>query len=1107
MRLNWMYLLLGLPAITNLAGAAEIAYTLPADGRVSLAVYDAAGRQVRTLLQAEPQKAGRRTLGWDGLDREGRPLPAGRYTWKLLHGAAVQAEYLLSLGTSVGIHHWPGQHGGPDMLALDGDSIIVGGTPEGSPLLAKIKLDGEYQWAAPNPEATGSGDIACDGGRLYCLLASSHVHVYSTADGQHVKLANGRGSYEPTVSLAKLDPISPTRDKTRTIELPVPVAEGSYLLRIKAGPATAANPLLSVTVQGQWTGFPGGRPGEFRTMLLPEVYRWPAPARAKDGKLAVKFECHDKSPDATWSVPEIELVAPASRIDARDGAVAVLFGSGETVAWIDPQQGTILFQAKVPGARDLALRSAEEVLVAAGNQVVKLRRGDSRGVVVIDGLDAAGRLNVDRATGCLWLAEGGQSQQVKCFDRDFKLQQTFGRKGGRRPGLYKPEDFLAVADIVGDGRGGFVVVESQSAPRRTAHFDAQGKLLHEWYGGQQFYTFAVPEPDNPNLVWMDSQWNWLMQVEVDYAHRSWKVRACYEWNRELDPLIFRTGKMAGRMYPFRADLTGRPGKGDSPHLPERPEGCFAQMGTVPFSRTQNYVWFQGSGLVMRVDEPAGRMMPVACLSRMIPNQFWNWHEVPPEQYPQAFKDALTARGKDYRKRDDVKGYLGFGWADANGDGVVQSDELRLLPPEVHKNGHGFHGGPPCLWIDGQMRIYAAQPHKDRPAYEVRSPLGRTACGAPIWDWASKTEPGPVIGFRGSSFLRPDASGCLYQVLGGGGDGFAAGLDSFHSHGAGWPGTLADRTAVVKYNAQGDVLWQAGNHAARWDAPAGQTHNPTSIAGFVKGCVGVCDYFIQPCHFWTDDGLYVGGLLDGRADDGLPPRVYSWWRADRNKGDAFDNLAVFQYDMLVGGSLAQLPGGEVVFLGAGWNNVPVFRVHGLDRFARQQGTIGLRGDAAAAEAAGTGLWGNYSAGPDPMAPSAAGRVDARIWFGPKQPATPLDKATAVRWTGRIEPRFSEAYTFGLYLRGQAKLSIGGKPVLDRWAKPAVNEKSFSEPIPMEAGRKYPIVLEFHAAGVDNPEIHLCWESLTQGIEHVPTSALYPDPPSAKRPDGGPRLLFR
>ena len=33
-----------------------------------------------------------------------------------------------------------------------------------------------------------------------------------------------------------------------------------------------------------------------------------------------------------------------------------------------------------------------------------------------------------------------------------------------------------------------------------------------------------------------------------------------------------------------AAATAPSGKGDSPHLPERPEGCFAQMGTVPFSR-------------------------------------------------------------------------------------------------------------------------------------------------------------------------------------------------------------------------------------------------------------------------------------------------------------------------------------------------------------------------------------------------------------------------------------------------------------------------------------------------------------------------------------------
>jgi general secretion pathway protein E len=35
------------------------------------------------------------------------------------------------------------------------------------------------------------------------------------------------------------------------------------------------------------------------------------------------------------------------------------------------------------------------------------------------------------------------------------------------------------------------------------------------------------------------------------------------------------------VYACLREIAG--GKGDSPHLPERPEGCFAQMGTVPFS--------------------------------------------------------------------------------------------------------------------------------------------------------------------------------------------------------------------------------------------------------------------------------------------------------------------------------------------------------------------------------------------------------------------------------------------------------------------------------------------------------------------------------------------
>ena len=68
----------------NLASAAEISYTLPADVRVSLAIYDAAGRQMRTPLNAEPQKADRQPVAWDGLDRERKPLPTGQQARKLV---------------------------------------------------------------------------------------------------------------------------------------------------------------------------------------------------------------------------------------------------------------------------------------------------------------------------------------------------------------------------------------------------------------------------------------------------------------------------------------------------------------------------------------------------------------------------------------------------------------------------------------------------------------------------------------------------------------------------------------------------------------------------------------------------------------------------------------------------------------------------------------------------------------------------------------------------------------------------------------------------------------------------------------------------------------
>ncbi|MEJ2720337.1 MAG: beta-propeller fold lactonase family protein, partial [bacterium] len=63
----------------------KIAFTIPADGHVTLNVYDVAGRLVRTLVD-EKRRANRYTVMWDGRDNRGTPVASGVYFYRILAG-------------------------------------------------------------------------------------------------------------------------------------------------------------------------------------------------------------------------------------------------------------------------------------------------------------------------------------------------------------------------------------------------------------------------------------------------------------------------------------------------------------------------------------------------------------------------------------------------------------------------------------------------------------------------------------------------------------------------------------------------------------------------------------------------------------------------------------------------------------------------------------------------------------------------------------------------------------------------------------------------------------------------------------------------------------
>jgi hypothetical protein len=80
-----------LSPMARTGNTATVRYSLPASGRVLVAVYDVAGRRVATLENA-PQSAGEHEVAWDTSG-----LPHGMYFCRLQAGPATVARSLLIL--------------------------------------------------------------------------------------------------------------------------------------------------------------------------------------------------------------------------------------------------------------------------------------------------------------------------------------------------------------------------------------------------------------------------------------------------------------------------------------------------------------------------------------------------------------------------------------------------------------------------------------------------------------------------------------------------------------------------------------------------------------------------------------------------------------------------------------------------------------------------------------------------------------------------------------------------------------------------------------------------------------------------------------------------
>ena len=145
----------------------------------------------------------------------------------------------------------------------------------------------------------------------------------------------------------------------------------------------------------------------------------------------------------------------------------------------------------------------------------------------------------------------------------------------------------------------------------------------------------------------------------------------------------------------------------------------------------------------------------------------------------------------------------------------------------------------------------------------------------------------------------------------------------------------------------------------------------------------------------------------------------------------------------------------------------------------------------------GLQGKYYQDMD-FSQYVAQRIDAGIDLDlTNVTAIKFDSATldtsgtfSIRWSGQLQSRHDESYTFHVTRHSGVRLWVAGYPLIDTWQAGQLRTAA-TLPEPLEAGRWYPVVMEFRNSATAGllEAVRLEWSSRSQRREAIPSQCLY------------------
>ncbi len=207
-------------------GPVEIAYDLPKDAKVTLAINDPAGKRIRNLVAAQARTKGKNIEHWDGLDDNGKAVAPGQYAYSAIYHDGIHLKYVMSFanpgnpswGTSDGRGAFYADHTAPHAVATAGESVALAcPMGEGGQYLIGCDLTGQRLWGLANRVAFDGGHVslATDGKTLWVASEGKTAIIY------RVDMATGR--YAPWQRIGK----DAQGNEFRVLDLPATERPGS----------------------------------------------------------------------------------------------------------------------------------------------------------------------------------------------------------------------------------------------------------------------------------------------------------------------------------------------------------------------------------------------------------------------------------------------------------------------------------------------------------------------------------------------------------------------------------------------------------------------------------------------------------------------------------------------------------------------------------------------------------------------------------------------------------------------------------------------------------------------------------------------------------------